>query len=96
MRDKLTIGLMGMVAILFLFTGIVNGVTEEESAIDEQKVMAKAYVEIKCDPCDYNVDYGDTYHPAEKGGEDEGYVKLECDPCDYNIDYGETYHPIKK
>jgi hypothetical protein len=96
MRNKVTIGLIAMVAIMFLFTGIVNGVTMEQSAVDEQTATAKAYVEIKCDPCDYNIDYGDTDHLTEKGGVDEGSVKLECDPCDYNIDYGDTDHPIEK
>ena len=62
----------------------------------EQKAMEKTYVEVKCDPCDYNIDYGDTYHPGEKAGIDEGTVQLKCDPCDYNIDYGETYSPAEK
>jgi hypothetical protein len=96
MKYKVTIGLIGMVAIMFLFTGIVNGAIMEPSATDEQKGIAKAYVQIKCDPCDYNIDYGDTYRPTEKGGVDEGSVKLECDPCDYNIDYGDTYQPVEK
>ena len=94
MTYTLTIGI-GMVIIILLFTGIVYGVAMMPSAIDEHK--AKEYVEIKCDPCDYNIDYGDTNYPTiEKGGIDEGSVKLECDPCDYNIDYGDTYHPIEK
>jgi heme/copper-type cytochrome/quinol oxidase subunit 2 len=79
-----------------LVVGTAKEVTTGSSVIDEQKTIAKAYAEIKCDPCDYNIDYGDTYHPAKKGGVDEGFVKLECDPCDYNIDYGDTYHPTEK
>jgi len=73
-----------------------KGVITESSAIDEQRTIAKAYAEIKCDPCDYNIDYGDTNNLGEKSGVDEGFVKLECDPCDYNIDYGDTYHPAEK
>ncbi len=97
MKYKVTIGLIGMVATMFIFAGIVNGMAMEPSELLEQKAIAKEYVEIKCDPCDYNIDYGDTNYPTiEKGGIDEGSVKLECDPCDYNIDYGETYHPIEK
>jgi hypothetical protein len=96
MKYKVTIGLIGMVAMVFLLMAISNGVTMEQSAVEEQKKIAKAYVEMKCDPCDYNIDYGDTNHPTEKGGMDEGSVKLECDPCDYNIDYGDTYQPIEK
>jgi len=82
-----------MVGMMLLFTGTVYG-GETGSSADLQ--TAKAYVEVKCDPCDYNIDYGDTYYPAEKEGVDEGVVKLECDPCDYNIDYGDIYHPIEK
>ena len=87
---------VGIVGMSLIFTGVVYGGDMGPSAIDGQKVIAKSYVEIKCDPCDYNIDYGDTLLPAEKGGVDEGSVKLECDPCDYNIDYGDTYHPIEK
>jgi hypothetical protein len=79
-----------------LVVGTNSGLVKGPSDIDEQKTIAKAYAEIKCDPCDYNIDYGDTYHPTGKGGVDEGFVKLECDPCDYNIDYGETYNPTEK
>ncbi len=92
MRYKTAIG-VGMAGIMLLFTGTVQG-TEMISSANEQ--TAKVYVEIKCDPCDYNIDYGDTYHPGEKEGVDEGAVKLECDPCDYNIDYGDRYHPVEK
>jgi hypothetical protein len=95
MKYKVTIG-VGMMVIMLLFTGTVNGVEMGASAIDKQVSIAKSYVEIKCDPCDYNIDYGDTFYPAEKSGVDEGTVKLECDPCDYNIDYGDTYPPIGK
>ena len=95
MTHTLTIGI-GMMIILLLLTGSVYGVAMGPSAIDEPNVIAKEYAEVKCDPCDYNIDYGDTFHPAEKGGVDEGTVKLECDPCDYNIDYGDTYPPIGK
>jgi hypothetical protein len=66
MKYTVTIGLIGVAAIMLLFTGTVSGVRMEPSAIDEQKAISKAYVEVKCDPCDYNIDYGDTYHPIEK------------------------------
>jgi hypothetical protein len=81
MTYKTSIGI-AMVAMLLLFTGSVFGVEMEPSAVAEQKVIAKSYVEMKCDPCDYNIDYGNTINPDEKGGVDEGIVKLECDPCD--------------
>ena len=87
---------VGIVGMSLIFTGAVYGGDMGPSAIDEQKVMTKSYVEIKCDPCDYNIDYGDTYHLTDKGGVDEGTVKLECDPCDYNIDYGDKYQPVEK
>jgi hypothetical protein len=95
MTYTVTIGI-GMVVVMLLFTGNVNGAEMGPSAVDEQIAIAKSYVEIKCDPCDYNIDYGDTYHLGEKEGVDEGVVKLECDPCDYDIDYGDTYHSIEK
>jgi hypothetical protein len=95
MKYLLTIGGV-MLAIMLLFAGTVKGVEMGSSAIDEKIAIAKEYIEIKCDPCDYNIDYGDTNSPAEKGGVDEGIVKLECDPCDYNIDHGKTYHTIEK
>ena len=95
MTYTVTIG-VGILAILLLFTGTVNALEWWPFAIDKDIETAKEYVEVKCDPCDYNIDYGDTDHPAEKGGLDEGIVKLECDPCDYNIDYGETEQPMKK
>jgi hypothetical protein len=94
MTYKVTIW-VGMVVTMMLFTGSVNAVEMGPSAI-EQIAIEKEYVEVKCDPCDYNIDYGDTFHPAEKGGVDEGVVKLECDPCDYNIDHGNTHHPTEK
>jgi hypothetical protein len=95
MKYKVTIG-VGMMVIMLLFTGTVNGVEMGPAAIDSQIAIAKSYVEIKCDPCDYNIDYGDTNYLAGKGGVDEGTVKFKCDPCDYNVDYGDTYRPIEK
>jgi len=88
MKCTVTIGI-GMVALLLLFAGTVHAVEMWPFAIDKDVEIAKDYIEVKCDPCDYNIDYGDTDHPAEKSGLDEGIVKLECDPCDYNIDYGD-------
>ena len=96
MTHKLTIGVIVMMALTLLFAAIAAGVQMGPSTMDEEKIMAQAVVEMKCDPCDYNIDYGDTLHPDEKGGVDEGTVKLECDPCDYNIDYGLTTPPVKK
>jgi len=87
MTYTVTIG-VGILAILLLFTGTVNALEWWPFAIDKDIETAKEYVEVKCDPCDYNIDYGNTYYPAEKAGLDEGVVKLECDPCDYNIDHG--------
>ena len=90
MTYTLSIG-AGMVVIMLLFTGTVHAGEMQPFASDEQIAIAKSYVEIKCDPCDYNIDYGDTFYPAEKEkeGVDEGVVQLECDPCDYEIDYGD-------
>ena len=96
MKHKVLRELLGIAALLFLFAGIAHGATMELTAAEEQRAAEITYVEAKCDPCDYNIDYGDTDHPAEKGGADEGYVKLECDPCDYNIDYGDTYQQHEK
>ena len=95
MTYTLHIGI-GMVLVMLLLTASVYGVAMGPTVIEEQNIIAKQYVEAKCDPCDYNIDYGDTLHPEEKGGVDEGTVKLECDPCDYNIDYGDKYQPIEK
>ncbi len=93
MKHKVTIGAV-LMALILLFTGTVYGIEMGPSAIDEQ--TAKSDIKIKCDPCDYNIDYGNTLNPSEKGGIDEGFVKLECDPCDYNIDYGDTHTPEGK
>jgi Zn finger protein HypA/HybF involved in hydrogenase expression len=89
MKYKVTIGIV-MVVMMMLLTGAVNKIEMGPASYDEQITMTKSYVEIKCDPCDYNIDYGDTDHLAEKAGVDEGVAKLKCDPCDYNIDYGDT------
>ncbi|UCH46309.1 MAG: hypothetical protein JSV11_06310 [Nitrospiraceae bacterium] len=89
MTYKVIIG-VGMMVMLMLFTGSVNAVEMWPFTINEKIEVEKEYAETKCDPCDYNIDYGDTFHPGEKAGIDEGIVKLECDPCDYNADYGET------
>ncbi|UCD35780.1 MAG: hypothetical protein JSU90_02810 [Nitrospiraceae bacterium] len=90
------IGLIAVMAVLFSFPGTGNGVTMGPSSGDEQGAAAKTYVEVKCDPCDYNIDYGASDHRDEKGGVDEGAVKLDCDPCDYNIDYGGKDRPAEK
>lgn len=79
---------LGTAVILLFSAGSVYGTETGRTVADEQVMTAKSYVEVKCDPCDYNIDYGDTVRPAEKEGVDEGAVKLECDPCDYNVDYG--------
>jgi hypothetical protein len=84
------------VVMMLMFTGTVNEGLKDPSTTHEYIAIAKSYVEIECDPCDYNIDYGNTYYLDEKEGVNEGSVKLECDPCDYNIDYGDTYHTIKK
>lgn len=81
---------LGMAVILLFFAGSVYGTETARTAADEQMMTAKSYVEVKCDPCDYNIDYGDTFHHGEKGGIDEGIVELACDPCDYDADYGVT------
>lgn len=94
MKYKVTIGIV-MVVMMILLTGAVNKVEMGPPTFNEKIVISESYAEVKCDPCDYNIDYGDTYHP-EKAGIDEGIVKLKCDPCDYNIDYGETDHPFEK
>ena len=96
MKVKSTRGIIGVAAIMFILAGSFLVGIKEAQAVDKQTATTKSYVEIKCDPCDYNIDYGDTYHPDKKNGVDEGVVKLECDPCDYNIDYGETEQPMKK
>ena len=68
MRDTITIGLIGMAVILMLLPGIAQGIMTGPSVLDEQKTTEKTYVEVKCDPCDYNIDFGDTSAPAAKGG----------------------------
>jgi len=88
MKYKVTIGIV-MLVMMMLLTGAVNKTEMGPPSFDEKTAVEKSYVEIKCDPCDYNIDYGDTHHPAEKAGIDEGVAKLKCDPCDYNIDYGD-------
>ncbi len=87
---------VGLLVMMLLLTGTISGVELGPPAGHEQKAMVETYAEIKCDPCDYNIDYGDTYLPGEKGGVDEGTVKLKCDPCDYNLDFGDTYLPTDK
>jgi len=82
-------------ALVMLFPMIAWGGEAVRSADNEQMAAATSYVEIKCDPCDYNIDYGDIEHLGRRMGVDEGAAKLECDTCDYNIDYG-TSHPDKK
>lgn len=96
MKYDKAIGLIAVVAVLFSFTATANGVTIGPSSGQEEGALAKTYVEVKCDPCDYNVDYGSIEHRAEKEGVDEGSVKLQCDPCDYNVDYGGRDHPAEK
>lgn len=47
-----------MVVIMLLFMGLVRGQGIQPPAIDGQMAIAKSYVEIKSDPCDYDIDYG--------------------------------------
>lgn len=96
MKSMVNIGILVIAAIMFLFAGTVNGERMGQTAIHEQKAIEKVYVEFKCDPCDYNIDYGDPYPPVKRVRFDEGSVKLECDPCDYNVDHGERYRPTEK
>ncbi len=96
MKTKLMIEVAGVIALIFVFAGTVHGVAMGPSALEEKERTAQSYMEVKCDPCDYNIDYGDREHPAKKGGVDEGVVLLECDPCDYNVDYGASEKPTGK
>jgi hypothetical protein len=96
MTTNLTICLIGMMAIVLIFTGSVTGEKMWPSEFGEQIVQGKESVEFESDPCDYNVDYGALYHPAERERVEEGIVKFECDPCDYNVDYGALYYPAEK
>jgi hypothetical protein len=66
MRYKSTIWLIGIMAVVLIFTGIVTGETMWPSAVDEQRAQTQEFVKIKCDPCDYNVDYGGEYLPIKK------------------------------
>ena len=53
-----------------------------------KEIAKKNTVKFKCDPCDYNIDYGIMNKSEGKGTVEKGYIEIECDPCDYNIDYG--------
>jgi predicted nucleic-acid-binding Zn-ribbon protein len=96
MTAKLTIWGIGIMAIVFIFTGSVTGEILMPSEIDVQIVQEKETVQIKCDPCDYNIDYGNWDHPGEKSPVEKEFVHFECDPCDYDADYGEIYQPAEK
>jgi hypothetical protein len=95
-RDILIIWLIGMIAVVLIFPGVVTGEKMWTPAVYEQMAQEKEHVKFKCDPCDYNIDYGSEYYPTEKVPFEEGFVKFECDPCDYNVDYGGEYLPIDK
>ena len=95
MTTKLTIVLIGLMAVVLIFMGSVTGETIKPSTVDEQTGQAKEFATFECDPCDYNIDYGKAYDDIEQDSVQEGLVKVECDPCDYNIDYGKT-HPAEK
>jgi hypothetical protein len=95
MTNKIIIGAV-MVVIVMLLTGAVQKIEMGPPSYEEQVTIIKSFAEVKCDPCDYNIDYGHAYNLTEKGGVDEGVAKLECDPCDYNIDYGEAGKNNKK
>ena len=55
---------------------------------DAKGAVKQSVVRFKCDPCDYNIDYGSQDSPDARGIVDEGFIEIKCDPCDYNIDYG--------
>jgi len=88
MTTRLTIGLIGMIAVALIFTGSVTGETIKPATVDVQTGQAKEFVTFECDPCDYNLDYGKDADTMKEDSLKEGLVKVECDPCDYNIDYG--------
>ncbi|KPK02193.1 MAG: hypothetical protein AMK71_03125 [Nitrospira bacterium SG8_35_4] len=90
MKTKLTIGLTGMIAVVVLFMGIAAGEKVQPATVDEQIGQTKEFVTFECDPCDYNLDYGQEDDAGKEDTLREGLVKVECDPCDYNTDFGKT------
>jgi len=79
----------GLVVMMLFAAGAVYGGEPAGSDGDEETAVTQSFIEVKCDPCDYNLDYGSVSQPSEESRIDEGTVKLACDPCDYNIDYGD-------
>lgn len=96
MTTKLTICLIGMMAVVLILTGSVTGEKMWPSMSGEEMLQGKEFAEFESDPSNYNIDYETSYHPAGKKTFEEGVVKIECDPCDYNADYGALYYPGEK
>jgi hypothetical protein len=89
--SKLIIGLLVTMTVTVFVSEYVRGDT-----ITAKGTVEKSVVKFKCDPCDYNIDYGSKDSPAAKGKVDEGFIEIKCDPCDYNIDYGSKDSPTSK
>ena len=88
MTTKLTIGFILLMVMVLSMPENVRAEKMLLSAVDKDIAIKKGSVKFKCDPCDYNIDYGNQDSPAAKGKVDEGFIEIKCDPCDYNIDYG--------
>jgi hypothetical protein len=82
--SKLIIGIIVTMAATLISSDYVRG----GDTITAKGAVEQSVVKFKCDPCDYNIDYGSQDSPAAKGKVDEGFIEIKCDPCDYNIDYG--------
>jgi hypothetical protein len=82
--SKLMIVILATLAV----TVILSEYVKADDSIMAKGAVEKSAVKFKCDPCDYNIDYGSQSSPAAKGKVDEGFIEIKCDPCDYNIDYG--------
>ena len=90
--SKLIIGIIVTMAVTVILSAWVKG----EDTITAKGAVEKSVVKFKCDPCDYNIDYGSKDSPAAKGKVDEGFIEIKCDPCDYNVDYGSKDSPAAK
>jgi hypothetical protein len=88
--SKLIIGIIVTMAVTVILSEYIRGEDTAKGAAE------KSVVKFKCDPCDYNIDYGSEVSPAAKGKVDEGFIEIKCDPCDYNVDYGSQVNPAAK
>ena len=90
--SKLIIGILVTMTVTVIFSKYVRG----EDTITAKGAVKKSVVKFKCDPCDYNIDYGTKDSSTAKGKVDEGFIEIKCDPCDYNVDYGSNDSPAAK